>query len=95
MIDSWNQHCPSDIPAPFLYPWVDGRIHGEYSFGECEVILEFGLNEHTCSLLITDLSSNPVNDFDEERDFDFKLDDHLEWSKFFEKIRQCKKLYDI
>ena len=92
LIDSWNRYCPSSTFVPSLVPWVDGTVHGEFVLGQYEIVLKFDLIKHTCILFVFDLADDS-DDAVVEYKYNFKQNEHFEWTKFFKKIRQLHKIY--
>lgn len=47
LAQTFAQHYPEDLPLPFLYPTVEGKIQAEWPFGPTEITLIIDLKDHT------------------------------------------------
>ena len=46
LAQAFDNHYPSDLPLPYLYPTEPGGVQAEWSLGRNEITLEIDLAEH-------------------------------------------------
>jgi hypothetical protein len=48
---AWVEHCPENVPLPYVYPTITGGIQLEWSFSVCAVSVEIDLVKYAAELL--------------------------------------------
>jgi len=81
----FGQHCPDDLPSPYLYPTAEGGVRAEWSLNSHEITLEIDLATHSVQWHAIGMDTGA----DESRTLN--LNESKDWDWLIEQIRQMNK----